>query len=204
MYFDNEVKQVYNEETNGKRYHNSIVSKPKERVEDTPGEVHTLYLNKPMLWAEFKTLTKDLKRMYIEHLCTTFCPTQKEVYTMLGCSPAHFHRTLEYLGLIGVFPGRKSKQTKAQKKAWKDFLNNEGDTKSKQAKEPKTIESNTVRSTTIKEFTFTQSGPFNFDEFIKRLSAFIKDGDDCTLTVSTHNNTHNKEAINLVPHHKEL
>ena len=204
MYFDNEVKQVYNEETNGKRHHNSIVSKPKERVEDTPGEVHTLYLNKPMLWAEFKTLTPDLKRMYIINLRNTYKVSSTDVRTMLGISSAHFYRTLKSLDLIGVFPQGNFKKTKKEAKAWKDFLNNEGDTESKQAKEPKAIENNTVNPTTVKEFTFTQSGPFNFDEFIKRLSAFIKDGDDCTLTVSTHNNTRNKEAINFVPHHKEL
>ena len=69
MYFDNEVKQVYNEETNGKRYHNSIVSKPKERVEDN----NIIYQIKPEFNMLYKFLSNSWRAIiYLFLICFVF------------------------------------------------------------------------------------------------------------------------------------
>ena len=193
MFEDKEIKDVYTEDTRGRKYHTNIVTKQKERTKEEAGECTTLNLNEPMVWEEFKKLTNDLKKMYITHLVKTYSITQKDMYTMLGCSLSHFHRTLTALGLIGVFPGRQAKQTKAQKRAWITFLskkpNPDVTPKAKIEPTPETeikLEPTTEpeQHTTIKNFSFTQSGPFNTEEFIKRITAFIKDGDRCTISIA--------------------
>jgi hypothetical protein len=195
---NNEIKEIYSEDTQGRRYHPSIITKQKERTTDEPSECTTLKLNEPMLWKDFKTLTTDLKIMYIEHLLTTYSPTQKDVYLMLDCSPAHFHRTLAKLGLIGIFPGPGNKQTKAQKRAWNAFIRNRPNPDVTPKLIPNTTPTPTpstklIKHAEIKEFSFIQTGPFNMAELTKRLSAFINDGDNYTVTIYvTNKETHHE------------
>lgn len=193
MFEDKEIKDVYTEDTKGRKYHTNIITKQKERTKEEASECTTLNLNEPMIWSEFKNLTDDLKRMYIRHLLKTYNPTQKEIYLMLECSAAHFHRCITALGLVGIFPGRSNKQTKAQKKAWITFLskkpNPDVTPKTKIEPTPETeikLEptTETKQHTTIENLYFTQSGPFNAEEFIKRITTFIKDGDDCTIAIN--------------------
>lgn len=195
MFKDDEIKTTYQEDTRNRHYHQNIITKPKPRLEDTPGEVHSLQLNKPMVWKEFKELTDNLKRMYIKHLRDTYRASGIEVRLMLGCSPAHFHRTLTSLDLIGVFPkGKTPKRTKQEQRDWETFLNSNEKIKSlhklNDEVKPDNYDNTDSRlngpnkiSAKINEINFTQSGPFDFKEFTKRLEAFLIEGSNYVITV---------------------
>lgn len=187
-----DIRESYKEDTIGRKHHTSIITKPKERIEDTPEKIHTVYLNRPILWKEFKKLPNSLKKMYIEHLRDTYHASQTEIRAMLTCGAATIHRCFTELNLIGTFPRGNAKKTKKQIKAWNAFLNNTETTEDSTPATPtehlKGPESNTKPNSTtiIQNFSFTQSGPFNMDEFIKKIAAFITEGEECTITLNMH------------------
>lgn len=186
---DREIKEAYMEDTDGRKYHPSIVTKGGGFKTEKAKDLLTTNLHKPMTKNEFGKLPNDLKVAYIKGLREKYCPTVKEVANMLGYNPCHLSVLCGNLGLKGLFT--KAKQTKEQQKAWKEFC--QGD---------KPIENTTINNTVIVneapkekkvettekapvfEMSFTQNGVLNTEEIARRINALIADGTKCEVTIT--------------------
>lgn len=125
---ESDIREVYNEDTKGRKYHVPIVSRRQVMMGGgSAGEVLSANLNKPMKREEFKKLSDSSKRVYIQGMRTEYGCSAKQMADMLGYSPAYFSTMASSLGLHGLFKG--SRPSKKQTAKWKRFVNgpNTGD-----------------------------------------------------------------------------
>lgn len=190
---DQEIREVYQEDTVGRKYRVPIVSKNKDvGTVESKQEPITLKLNQPMSYDEFKLLSDDLKIMYVKHLRQCYKATRFHVAEALGINPSTVsHRIIEGLGLKGLFC--KGPQMNAeQKKAWDKFMGKrEESTPTEAVEDVKPVETETIEvhpvnpvdTAEVCSFHFMQKGRLNMYEFCKRLNSMISEGTDCVITV---------------------
>lgn len=190
---DQEIREVYQEDTVGRKYRVPIVSKNNTLEKgDAPKEAVTLKLNQPMSYNEFKLLSDNLKIMYIKHLRQCYKATRFHVAEALGINPSTVsHRIIEGLGLKGLFT-KGPQMNDEQKKAWDKFMGKrEESTPTEVVEDVKPIETeaievnpvNPVATAEVCSFHFMQKGRLNMYEFCKRLNSMIAEGTDCVITV---------------------
>ena len=91
------------------------------------GEVITVNLNRPMKWAEFKQLNKELQTMYAQNLVRKFGVTAVAMAEMLGVS-----KCTVYTYAKGVW-GLRSRMTAAETEAFLKFCSGEAEEEPEEA-----------------------------------------------------------------------
>lgn len=189
---DPEIRDCYNEDTVGRKYHASITTKKGiGNLKGESSEPITMNLNKPMKWKEFKQLTDSMKVMYLKHLVTTYGVNGVEVRNMLGVSNSYFYaNVITKMSLTGLFGSGRAGKTAEQEKAWCKFLGEAEEPVVESLPEPieepieEPITEAPTPTATVCSFKFTQSGCLNIDELVKRITAMVSEGTPCTLKVS--------------------
>lgn len=89
----------------------------KEEREKMNGEVFTYNLNKPMVWKEYKTLPRHIRKEYCETLMSRYNVGPKALSIMFGVTDGNVTRELKNLDI-------KVKGRHIPKDSWADFLAN--------------------------------------------------------------------------------
>ena len=190
---DKDIRDCYKEDTVGRKYHASIpTKKPFGDLKGESSEPITMNLNKPMTWRDFKALSDDMKRMYLRHLRDTFGVNIIEIITMLGISRSRFtHAIVIPLGISGEFGNGRTIKTSEQQKAWDKFLGKteavlDEVTKLENVEIVETVTPGNVEKITspVNSFKFSQTGKLNAEELIKRITALVDEGTNCTVKIS--------------------
>ena len=192
-----EIREVYEEDTIGRKYHPPIVSKKWTTPvkEEEHGEVFTLRFDRPMSDEEFQELNNELKSLYLKHLKNRYNVSMGQIADMLGIHYSTLKRRIENVELCGVFPKGNNNQTKEQEKEWEKFLNVETEDVSdsepeKEASEQQQYTSTLVPNYTqiipmrVSEVTFKATGILNVSDISKKISSMIDDGTVCEISVS--------------------
>ena len=191
---DHEIREVYNEDTIGRRWHPPIMTAKKLRIKKEKSEVIEMNPNKPMKVKEFKKLSDKSKIEYITALVEKYNANIKALYTMLGCSRTWFHANVtKPLGLSKLFSVGRAMSFEDQLK-WNDFVN-ETDEACENLSE--NIVENTENQNSVDEFrcdelpkmevinaNFTASGVFDAQRFVDILKNYITEGTYCEIAVS--------------------
>lgn len=176
-----EVKQVYQEDTVGRKYHTPIISKKQTKDKGDNGELMTLNVNKPMSKEEFRQLSDSLKVMYIQHLRKTYGVTMTQIADMLGYNVSHFSsKIISRLNLRGQFRGRRP--TKKQLALWKKFLKS-GETESEPPKKQELKRTDTPLAMFC-NCSFTLKGELKVQDIAERIHAMVADGTLCSISVA--------------------
>lgn len=176
-----EVKQVYKEDTVGRKYHIPIISKKQAEDKGDNGELMTLNVNKPMSKDEFRQLSDSLKVMYIQHLRKTYGVTMTQIADMLGYNVSHFSsKIISRLNLRGQFRGHRP--TKKQLALWKKFLKS-GETESKPQQKQELKRTDTPLAMFC-NCSFTLKGELKVQDIAERIHAMVADGTPCSISVA--------------------
>lgn len=89
----------------------------KKELRSLNGEVKTYHLKKPMKWAEFTAMPRDLQKLYIEKLIDRYGVSNKRLAAMFGVSGASVS---VHLTSLGIRRGHTT-MTTAQIEAWEKF-----------------------------------------------------------------------------------
>lgn len=186
MIDEREIKEVYTEDTIGRKYHKPILTAKNgfinyKEAQKQHGEVQSFNLNKLLTKKEFLKLTDDLKKMYITNLKEKYNATYTEIAFSMGWDNSSLGKLLKNIGMPrGYNTGKKNAE---QTIGWQEFL--------------KQKEENTPKIETIKEATekkefvssvcnlhFEQVGEMNAELIAKRISALIPDGIKCKVAIT--------------------
>ena len=121
------------------------------------GPVKTVGLDRPMKITEFRTLTADKQRLYLEYLRDNYHPTQDNLAEMFDVSTRTMFRLCKGLKIT---MGRKGQSpTKTQRAMWEAFCGGvvggkPGEPKPEEAEEPKPEEPKTITIQREKVFEF--------------------------------------------------
>lgn len=182
MIDNKDIRECYLEDTIGRKYHNSIVTKNRPmRVNGENGEVTTTNLDAPMSWHEFKKLSDATKTTYIVHLVDKYNVGITELVDMLGCVRSTFYNNVTKPLALGELFERGHKMTANQKAKWSEFLGIEDDT-------PELVEVEEVKVPTkytmgVKSAGFVLEGKFDFIKLTALINALVNEGDDCVVSV---------------------
>lgn len=90
-----------------------------EERQSMNGEVKSISLNKPMDWAEFKTLADDLKVEYIKRLRVLFALYDSDIATMMNVSRPAISTEFDRLKIrAGMKDMRKRCENEAEFRRW--------------------------------------------------------------------------------------
>ena len=187
-----EIKEVYQEDTTGRKYRAPIVSKRKrdvERVEEN-GEVATVKLTEPMNRSEFEELPGSLKTMYIKHLHDVYGVSMTQLANMLGIPYITFRRKMDKLDVKGVFSKGRNMQSKKQIKEWNKFLSLKKDVEDSSKvilkTEDKIVDTKPQAnnlSLSVNDCVFSLTGELNAQDIARKISAMVNDGVFCNVKI---------------------
>lgn len=101
-----------------KRCHMPMDDMTPSEIRSMSGPVKTYRLGKPMDWATFKDMPKDLQKKYIKDLYARFGVSNRRLAVMFGVD----HTTVDKkTAALGIHTKRKTGMTADQKKAWAEF-----------------------------------------------------------------------------------
>lgn len=123
MITDNEIREVYKEDTIGRKYHTPITTKKSTKtVDENPSEEVTIKLDEPMNYQEFKGLDDVVKKLYLKHLVEKYNVTASMVAEMFGIANNTFSTNVSSrLKVNDLF--KHPRPNTEQIKAWDKFLN---------------------------------------------------------------------------------
>lgn len=182
-----EIREVYDEDTKGRRYHTPIITKKNGAYRDIPaGEIVRMNPGEPLKYSEFRELTDGLKKAYITALRTEYGVTSKQIAEMLGCNASHFSvSTITRLGLSGIFKNKK-RQSLENIKRWQEFLaKKDGFTEKANDKAPEPPHDITKGAVSkVTRCGFTMKGNIKAQDILKRLDVMLSEDAECTVTIS--------------------
>ena len=210
-----EIRDIYNEDTIGRKYHAPIVTKKNNSDRwQTPEPPVTVNVKKPMCKKEFKQLPSSLQAEYIKSLKQNYDATATQIGEMLGYAQGYIHDVIKKLGLSSLFPagGRKSSE---QHKNWELFLSQLSDasdtdeqTKKQERKiytEPAPLSfpagfkdmSSKNRcvpqpDTTFKQCSFVLTGALDVGDICRKISAMVPNGTSCEVSIRISKTTNKK------------
>jgi hypothetical protein len=169
---DNELREVYQEDTVGRKYHTPIVSKQGSVHVEKPSETATMNFNKPMKYKEFAKLSDSVKVLYLQYLVDHYNANAPVLCKMLGISRSFWqNHIINGLNLKGLCPrGQAGKMTTQDTEAWNEFI---GVVPEEQVAPMVDIER---PSTNVTKCSFGYEGALNFDDLKSKISAFVSEG----------------------------
>ncbi len=184
-----EIREVYNEDTRGRKYHTPIVTKKDPRFKAESGPVTSIDLNAPMTWTEFKALPDTLKIKYLEHLRDYYRANMSTIARMFGITQPTLQPIVNKLGLKGTFSRAPRVLRDNDLAKWNTFLNSGKDDSEANVvddfKEEQTpIETESSGSMKFTGCTFSFEGKFNVQDIVKKLSVCIDEGTECRIRIS--------------------
>lgn len=104
--------------------HDHLTKKQKEALN---GPVEVIHLGKPMDWATFKGVRKDLQEQYLANLRDTYSVTLKEIAEMMGTTQGRLRSYKSELNLNVPFSrgARRKDRNPDQLEAWRRFCEGE-------------------------------------------------------------------------------
>ena len=131
--------------------HDHLTKKQKEALN---GPVEVIHLGKPMDWATFRGIDKDLQERYLTNLRDKYSVSTKDIAEMMGTNRSTFgsYKAINKLNVSFPYVGKK-KKTPEQLEAWRKFC--AGDVE----------EETQVIEETVEAPTF-EYGPMTWDSFI--------------------------------------
>ena len=164
------------------------------------GKVVSFQIGKPMKWAEFCELPKDLKEEYINSLIEKYSVTAKVLASMFGVSPVTVFRLVEREQLSVGF-SRGKRMDESEKIAFEKFLSGkndelprgaEGDVGSQICEDTlEKSESATEEclsperpSTKLNSFTLNFSGGIDIEMIANSLRYILGDGTSAKIQIS--------------------
>ena len=196
------IREVYQEDTLGRRYHVVPISKKNDynASGSDHGEVKTFNMNQPITRRVFNSMSEETQRAYIQSLVDKYHPTQGQIAEMLDMAPDTLSKRLRLLGVNTLFKRGGDKRSKnkplpEQNKAWYEFVNGGNIPIDKEAKEVAAPEYNETvlykedRAQEITKqgtmsFTLSRTGKLNSDYILKILGILLPDGMECTVSIS--------------------
>ena len=173
---DRDLHDLYCEEIYGKKFHTPIQTKaPFSTKRKEEVKMNTYNLHEPMTYNEFKKMPDDLQKQYLIYIKETYNPSNEQISEMLGIYKTTVSNIRNRLGI----PRCSNKlQTPEQEKEWIKFLNNlpeEAPTPVQRANIPLNLNTEHVN--------FTLNGKYDPEELIKRISAFINEGEEIHINI---------------------
>lgn len=206
-----EIRDVYNEDTIGRKYRTPIVTKKNNSNKHQVSEpLVTVNVKAPMRKEEFKQLPPSLQAEYIKGLRQNYDATATQIGEMLGYAQGYIHDIIKKLGLCSLFPvgGRKSGE---QKRNWEVFVsqlsepNADEQVETKGRKiytEPapfsfpsgfknKSIENSCVpqSDTTFKQCSFVLTGALDVGDICRKIGTMVPNGTPCEISIRISKNT---------------
>lgn len=195
-----EIRDVYNEDTIGRKYRTPIVTKKNNSNKHQVSEpLVTVNVKAPMRKEEFKQLPPSLQAEYIKGLRQNYDATATQIGEMLGYAQGYIHDIIKKLGLCSLFPvgGRKSEE---QKKNWELFVSRLSDvpnaneqTKKQERKIytepaplpfPKPLNRCDLQAdTTFKQCSFVLTGALDIGDICRKISAMVPNGTPCEVSI---------------------
>jgi predicted transcriptional regulator len=184
---DRDIREAYEEDTVGRKYHNSITSKNNNYgMKTEAGNCTTLQLNEPMTWTQFKKLSDSLKIMYLKHLREKYNVNISLLAKMFGVVPSTVFKLCQRLGFYELLT--RTYMTKAEKQAWNEFVNSkqevsvDNDTDTDVDTEVNTV---VVLPPKMKQFTFETSfsGTTELVDLINHIGQFIPEDAVCDVQI---------------------
>jgi len=93
-----------------------------KQLKSLHGQVATYQLGKPMIWAEFTAMPRDLQKMYVERLIEKYSVTNTRLAVMFGVGQSYLSQCLVAIGIRRRKGGSKVYMTPEQVEAWEQFL----------------------------------------------------------------------------------
>lgn len=182
----------------------------KKQLKGLNGEVMTYNLSKPMKWAEFKYMPRDLQLQYLTKLHNEHGANQRDVADMLGLAKGTLSSYCKRHDLR-VFPHTGGFKAPEETAKWQAFLNGEAaqqpevqeqqpaileaaEQPAEAVQQPRMVESeaqpgavNVPRQSRMKcQTTFTMhcTGPFDIYDFIMELGKFIDEGQPVEIVLT--------------------
>lgn len=175
---DENIRDAYKEDTWGRKWRPSIITKPTPHSGITTGAtpVQSVNINKPLNKEMFSALSPVLKKYYIESLIERFGVNRMEIARKIGYEYSGFCKLLKS---VGIERAKKAPRSipKDKQKAWSDFW---GEAATESLSEPEDETAELIPSK-VTHSSFVQSGCFNKDEFLSRLNVFLKDGENARI-----------------------
>lgn len=115
--------------------HDHLTKKQKEALN---GPVEVIHLGKPMDWATFKGVRKDLQEQYLANLRDTYSVTLKEIAEMMGTTQGRLSSYKSELNLNVPFSrgARRKDRNPDQLEAWRRFCEGEVEEETQVIEEP--------------------------------------------------------------------
>lgn len=180
-----EIKEVYKEDTVGRKYHNTIVSKNKPTPKVDSSDPISININEPITYQELKTLSDSTKKLYIKSLHDNYKITHKDLSNMLGIHPATLYRSVMIpLNLKGLFNSKGVKKTEEDRLKWEKFLNKDNDEVKTEPVETKEERVPEVSNITVDNFKFELVGKLDMNDLVSKITAFVGNGTNCDIKVS--------------------
>lgn len=178
---DENIRDVYKEDTQGRKWRPSIVTKPSPHsgVKTGATPVQSVNINKPLNKEMFSALSPALKKYYIESLIERFGVNRMEIARKIGYEYSGFCKLLKS---VGIERAKKAPHSipKDKQKAWSDFW---GEAVIEPLSESEHEAAEFVPSK-VTHSSFVQSGCFDKDEFMSRLEVFLKNGENARIEVT--------------------
>ena len=92
-----------------------------KQLKELNGKVNTYYMNKPMEWKVFKTMSEQLQVEYIDHLVSEYAVGKSALAKMFGVCRNYVDEYLKKLPLKSEFK-RGNHQSPEQKALWAAFI----------------------------------------------------------------------------------
>lgn len=160
------------------------------------GEVMTYNLNRlnrPMKWAEFKQLPKDLQVAYISKLRKDYGASTNAIAAMLGVSSCAFRKHMAEK--CGMDLTEKQWMTKAQKAAFQEFQirstqpqaapepMSEPEPEAPELEQPEQQPCSNESDMRIATFTINFDGRYEGYELLRALSGLVKPGQQVSIEI---------------------
>ena len=185
-----DLKDIYRQDTVGKKIHTPIVSPTKTAFKDpSPSETVQANLYSPIERKTFFKLSNDAKKRYVSSLREKYSVTDTAICKMIGCDRSGFSKLCKKLG-IAKGKGELPKPTVEQKKAWLEFLS-KGETKTEESCKP-VMASDQIVEQPIKESSPTTcsslklefNGTPDLAGFVELAKKMFGSLDDCDVQIT--------------------
>lgn len=158
-----------------------------KQLKELNGEVHTYPMNRPVVWEEFKKYPVELQREYLNNLIEEYNVNYTTLSQMLGVGTSSIKRLIEKNDLGIVFTVGHS-MTGEQRKAWKQFLNQEiaGEDKHANVTIPAdqiAQEPSQAQSSVMTRFSISFSGAISPIDIVNSLMRIIGDKADGQINI---------------------
>lgn len=187
-----DLKDIYRQDTVGKKIHTPIVSPTKTVFKaPSPAEIVQANIYSPIERKTFFKLSDDAKKRYVSSLREKYSVTDTAICKMIGCDRSGFSKLCKKLG-IAKGKGELPKPTVEQQKAWLEFTS-KGETKPEETHVPVLASDPVIEQpiadkeslhTTCNLLKLEFAGTPNLVGFVELAEKMFSSLDDCDVQIT--------------------